>query len=127
MVSFTITYRPLGFKFIGNTALALVEQGFEVPFGYEEAIGFMIRSEIRDKDGVAAAVQTCPTQRYGKDTDRFKAFFAELVASLHREGKTASSFLQELYERYVSIECGIVPRLCQPCVSDTDTSRSVSF
>jgi len=63
--------------------LTLVEQGFEVPFGYEEAIGFMIGSEIRDKDGVAATV-----------------FFAELVALLHREGKTASSFLQELYDRY---------------------------
>jgi len=63
--------------------LALVEQGFEVPFGYEEAIGFMFGSEIRDKDGVAATV-----------------FFAELVASLRREGKTASSFLQELYDRY---------------------------
>jgi len=72
-----------GFKYIGNTALALVEQGFEVPFGYEEAIGFMIGSEIRDKDGVAAAV-----------------FFAELVAALHREGKAASGFLQELYDRY---------------------------
>lgn len=45
-----------GFKYIGNSALSLVEQGFEVPFGYEEAIGFMIGSEIRDKDGVAAAV-----------------------------------------------------------------------
>ncbi len=55
-VRFTIIYRFLGFKYIGNSALTLVEQGFEVPFGYEEAIGFMIGSEIRDKDGVAAAV-----------------------------------------------------------------------
>jgi phosphomannomutase len=45
-----------GFKFIGNTALDLVRQGYEVPFGYEEAIGFMFGSEIRDKDGVAATV-----------------------------------------------------------------------
>jgi hypothetical protein len=30
-----------------------------------------------------------------------KVFFAELVASLHREGKTASSYLQELYDRYI--------------------------
>ncbi|KAJ8468624.1 hypothetical protein ONZ45_g17180 [Pleurotus djamor] len=43
-----------GFKFIGNTALNLVEQGYEVPFGYEEAIGYMFGTEIRDKDGVAA-------------------------------------------------------------------------
>ncbi|KAI0004498.1 hypothetical protein BJV74DRAFT_378848 [Russula compacta] len=80
---FNFTECLTGFKYIGNTALALVEQGFEVPFGYEEAIGFMIGSEIRDKDGVAAAV-----------------FFAELVALLQRERKTASSYLQELYDRY---------------------------
>jgi phosphomannomutase len=52
----TINHPFLGFKYIGNSALTLVEQGYEVPFGYEEAIGFMIGSEIRDKDGVAAAV-----------------------------------------------------------------------
>lgn len=45
-----------GFKYIGNTALDLVKDGFEVPFGYEEAIGYMFGSEIRDKDGVAATV-----------------------------------------------------------------------
>jgi len=48
-----------GFKFIGNTALDLVKEGYEVPFGYEEAIGYMFGSEIRDKDGVAAAVSFC--------------------------------------------------------------------
>ena len=46
----------LGFKYIGNTALDLVAEGFEVPFGYEEAIGYMIGSKIRDKDGVSATV-----------------------------------------------------------------------
>ena len=45
-----------GFKYIGNTALDLVMEGFDVPFGYEEAIGFMFGSDIRDKDGVAATV-----------------------------------------------------------------------
>ena len=44
------------FKYIGNTALSLVQEGYEVPFGYEEAIGFMFGSELRDKDGVAASV-----------------------------------------------------------------------
>ncbi|KAF4604010.1 phosphohexose mutase family protein [Pleurotus pulmonarius] len=72
-----------GFKFIGNTALTLVEQGFEVPFGYEEAIGYMFGPQIRDKDGVAATVS-----------------FAELVTSLQREGETASSYISKLYERY---------------------------
>lgn len=50
-------HSTLGFKYIGNTALQLVEQGYEVPFAYEEAIGFMIGSAIRDKDGVAASVR----------------------------------------------------------------------
>jgi hypothetical protein len=48
--------RSLGFKYIGNTALNLVEQGYNVLFGYEEAIGFMFSSDIPDKDGVAATV-----------------------------------------------------------------------
>ncbi|GJE86826.1 phosphoglucomutase [Phanerochaete sordida] len=72
-----------GFKFIGNTALGLEREGYDVPFGYEEAIGYMFGREIRDKDGVAASMM-----------------FAELVASLHRAGKSASSHLQELYARY---------------------------
>jgi len=45
-----------GFKFIGNTGLDLVRDGYEVPFGYEEAIGYMFGHGIRDKDGVAATV-----------------------------------------------------------------------
>jgi len=73
----------LGFKYIGNTALDLVAEGFEVPFGYEEAIGYMIGSKIRDKDGVSAT-----------------AFFSQLVAALHAQRKTATSFLDELYDRY---------------------------
>ncbi|KIM58711.1 hypothetical protein SCLCIDRAFT_127650 [Scleroderma citrinum Foug A] len=72
-----------GFKFIGNTALDLVKEGYEVPFGYEEAIGFMFGSEIRDKDGVAAAV-----------------IFAELVTKLRERGLTVKRHLEGLYERY---------------------------
>ncbi len=45
-----------GFKYIGNTALTLEKEGYEVPFGYEEAIGFMFGTQLRDKDGVAASV-----------------------------------------------------------------------
>ncbi|KAI6126214.1 hypothetical protein EV401DRAFT_1854927 [Pisolithus croceorrhizus] len=72
-----------GFKFIGNNALDLVAAGYEVPFGYEEAIGFMFGSEIRDKDGVAAAVM-----------------FAELVAEVQGRGLTVRGYLDELYQRY---------------------------
>ncbi|KAF9646856.1 hypothetical protein BDM02DRAFT_3188473 [Thelephora ganbajun] len=80
---FTFVECLTGFKYIGNTALDLVAQGFEVPFGYEEAIGFMFGSQIRDKDGVAATL-----------------VFAEMVASLHRSGQTVRGFLGELYQTY---------------------------
>ncbi|KAG2115516.1 hypothetical protein DEU56DRAFT_932718 [Suillus clintonianus] len=72
-----------GFKFIGNTALDLVKAGYEVQFGYEEAIGYMFGSEIRDKDGVAATM-----------------IFAQLAASLRARGTTVNAHLQELYRRY---------------------------
>ena len=62
--------------------MSLEQEGFEVLFGYEEAIGFMFGDKIRDKDGVAASVM-----------------FAEMVAALHRDGKSASKRLQELYDR----------------------------
>jgi phosphoglucomutase len=45
-----------GFKYIGNKALELEREGFCVPFGYEEAIGYMFEEEVRDKDGLAATV-----------------------------------------------------------------------
>lgn len=61
----------------------LVAQGFEVPFGYEEAIGFMFGSRVRDKDGVAATL-----------------VFAEMVASLQQSGQTVQGFLDKLYQKY---------------------------
>ncbi|KIK96741.1 hypothetical protein PAXRUDRAFT_825647 [Paxillus rubicundulus Ve08.2h10] len=72
-----------GFKFIGNTALELERAGYEVPFGYEEAIGFMFGSEIRDKDGIAATLM-----------------FAELVTKLRRQGLTVREYLTGLYQKY---------------------------
>lgn len=81
--------------------MGLVEDGFEVPFGYEEAIGYMFGCEVRDKDGVAATVSPhCLWVLVLDMNSREQAVFAELVASLHRQGKTASEYLQELYDRW---------------------------
>ncbi|CUM45678.1 uncharacterized protein AC631_01551 [Debaryomyces fabryi] len=44
-----------GFKWIGNKAIDLKKEGFNVPFGYEEAIGFMF-GVANDKDGISALV-----------------------------------------------------------------------
>ncbi|KAI5952896.1 hypothetical protein KGF54_003763 [Candida jiufengensis] len=44
-----------GFKWIGNKAIDLTNEGYKVPFAFEEAIGFMF-DLIHDKDGVSAAI-----------------------------------------------------------------------
>lgn len=44
-----------GFKWIGNKAIDLKNDGMRVPFAYEEAIGFMF-NVVNDKDGVSAAM-----------------------------------------------------------------------
>ncbi|KAH7889858.1 hypothetical protein F5I97DRAFT_1800865 [Phlebopus sp. FC_14] len=72
-----------GFKFIGNTALDLIQAGYEVPFGYEEAIGFMFGPEIRDKDGISATI-----------------IFAGLVMELRQRGLTVKEHLDSLYRKY---------------------------
>ncbi|ESK96831.1 phosphoglucomutase 1 [Moniliophthora roreri MCA 2997] len=72
-----------GFKYIGNMALDLVKQGYHVPFGYEEAIGFMFGSDVRDKDGVAATVM-----------------FVQIAQILRAQGQSVKSYLDDLYERY---------------------------
>lgn len=72
-----------GFKWIGNKATSLRDDGVTPIFGYEEAIGFMILDTAFDKDGVRAA-----------------AVFAELALSVYAAGATLKSTLQGLYDKY---------------------------
>lgn len=44
-----------GFKWIGNRAIELKENGYNVPFGFEEAVGYMF-GIVNDKDGISAAI-----------------------------------------------------------------------
>ncbi|CAI4048882.1 phosphoribomutase PRM15 SKDI_13G4090 [Saccharomyces kudriavzevii IFO 1802] len=45
-----------GFKWIGNRAIILEKEGYYVPFGFEEAIGYMFPAMEHDKDGISASV-----------------------------------------------------------------------
>ncbi|XP_065838577.1 phosphopentomutase-like [Oscarella lobularis] len=72
-----------GFKWMGNRTKELEENGKTVLFAYEEAIGFMYGTSVLDKDGVSAA-----------------AALAQFAIHLEMEGKTLSSKLNELYEKY---------------------------
>jgi hypothetical protein len=89
----------LGFKYIGNTALNLVEQGYDVLFGYEEAIGFMFSSDLPDKDGVAATVSLVTAPILSNLKWNLQVLFAELAVSLYQDGKTVWSHLKDLYKR----------------------------
>ncbi|ORX50843.1 hypothetical protein DM01DRAFT_1363573 [Hesseltinella vesiculosa] len=72
-----------GFKWIGNRSLALEDQGYEVIFGFEEAIGFTVGHIVKDKDGVSAL-----------------AYFSEWAVQLYKRGLTAYTYLESLYEKY---------------------------
>ncbi|KAK9473992.1 uncharacterized protein V1510DRAFT_413294 [Dipodascopsis tothii] len=44
-----------GFKWLGNRAITLEQQGYVVPFAFEEAIGYMFEG-LYEKDGIGAAL-----------------------------------------------------------------------
>lgn len=50
---FTVRETLTGFKYLGNEVLKLAEEGYTPLFAYEEAIGYLTGTEIRDKDGVS--------------------------------------------------------------------------
>jgi phosphomannomutase len=73
-----------GFKWIANRAMDLERtQGKRFVFGFEEALGYTIGDNVRDKDGISAAV-----------------IAAELAARRAAEGKTLLDELSMLARRY---------------------------
>lgn len=73
-----------GFKWMGNKSLELVKEGYDAPYAFEEAIGYMFGEIVRDKDGIATAT-----------------VFLALVAGLYHQGRTVIGLLEELYQRSV--------------------------
>ncbi|ESO94178.1 hypothetical protein LOTGIDRAFT_189430 [Lottia gigantea] len=72
-----------GFKWMGNKAFELMGNGKHVPFAFEEAIGFMVGTEVLDKDGISAAVNA-----------------GELVNELYKNGSSLTQQLKEIYSKY---------------------------
>ncbi|XP_031416136.1 phosphoglucomutase-2 [Clupea harengus] len=72
-----------GFKWMGNRAKELLEQGKTVLFAFEEAIGYMCSSAVLDKDGVSAA-----------------AIAGEFTSYLAAQNITLSQQLKAIYEEY---------------------------
>ncbi|GAB5570888.1 glucose 1 [Prionailurus iriomotensis] len=72
-----------GFKWMGNRARQLIDQGKNVLFAFEEAIGYMCCPFVLDKDGVSAAVIS-----------------AELASFLATKNLTLSQQLKAIYVEY---------------------------
>ena len=73
-----------GFKYICGKANEFDETGEKTfIFGYEESIGYVYGTMVRDKDAVNASM-----------------FIAEMAAFYKKEGKTILNVLDELYEEY---------------------------
>ncbi|KAI7810682.1 phosphoglucomutase-2 [Triplophysa rosa] len=72
-----------GFKWMGNRARDLMDQGKTVLFAFEEAIGYMCCPAVLDKDGVSAA-----------------AIAGEFISYLASKNITLSQQLTSIYEEY---------------------------
>jgi len=77
-----------GFKNIGAMNIHLREQGYNVLFSFEEAIGFCCGEIIPDKDGISAIV-----------------VFAELCIKLYQHGRTVNDHMKQLYKIYGEYVC----------------------
>lgn len=80
-----------GFKWMGNRAVELMEEGKQVLFAFEEAIGFMFSPVVLDKDGVSAAVHLATMACHLRETTK---------QSLYEK-------LQEIYTDY-GFHCSVV-------------------
>eukprot|EP01133_Synstelium_polycarpum_P013626 gene13626-16040_t len=72
-----------GFKWVGNKARDLIDQGKKFLFAYEESIGYMYGEVSLDKDGVRGA-----------------AVFTEMALSCYARGTSCQEHLESLYVKY---------------------------
>ncbi|KAG7487141.1 phosphoglucomutase-2 [Solea senegalensis] len=72
-----------GFKWMGNRARDLLDQGKSVLFAFEEAIGYMCSPSVLDKDGVSAA-----------------AIAGEMISYLATKNTSLSQKLTSVFEQY---------------------------
>ncbi|KAE8159332.1 phosphoglucomutase [Aspergillus tamarii] len=72
-----------GFKWMGNIARRLEGEGYNVPYSFEEALGYMFPAVCHDKDGITAAM-----------------VFLAAQAKWQSQGLTPYMKLQQLFKEY---------------------------
>lgn len=72
-----------GFKWLANVAMDNENDTYKFLFAYEEALGYAVGRQVRDKDGLSALLA-----------------FAQMTAQLAEEGNTVLDQLELLYRRY---------------------------
>ncbi len=88
-----------GFKWLANIGMQLEDKQNEFLFAYEEALGYTIGTQVRDKDGLSAIV-----------------IFAQLVEELKSQGRTVWDLLAQ-----ISFEHGVYTNAQRSIALDPDS------
>ncbi|MEC7941320.1 MAG: phospho-sugar mutase [Pseudomonadota bacterium] len=88
-----------GFKWLANIGMQLGDEQNEFLFAYEEALGYTIGTQVRDKDGLSAIV-----------------VFAQLVEELKSQGRTVWDLLAQ-----ISFEHGVHTNAQRSIALDPDS------
>ncbi|MEZ9143074.1 phospho-sugar mutase [Vibrio sp. 10N.286.52.C3] len=88
-----------GFKWLANIGMQLEDDQNEFLFAYEEALGYTIGTQVRDKDGLSAIV-----------------VFAQLVEELKSQGRTVWDLLAQ-----ISLEHGVHTNAQRSIALDPDS------
>ncbi|MFZ3407810.1 phospho-sugar mutase [Vibrio chagasii] len=88
-----------GFKWLANIGMQLEDEQNEFLFAYEEALGYTIGTQVRDKDGLSAIV-----------------VFAQLVEDLKSQGRTVWDLLAQ-----ISFEHGVHTNAQRSIALDPDS------
>jgi phosphomannomutase len=88
-----------GFKWLANIGMQLEDEQNEFLFAYEEALGYTIGTQVRDKDGLSAIV-----------------VFAQLVEELKSQGRTVWDLLTQ-----ISFEHGVHTNAQRSIALDPDS------
>lgn len=98
-----------GFKWIAKQMEDFETRGVEFVMGFEESYGFLIETEVRDKDAVSAAMLICEIALYCRSKgmtlidylneifSRF-GFFEEFAVSKYFEGESGAQYMAKFME-----------------------------